>query len=77
MVASVELPPEIREDLTLHSACVSGALEVDELQGILEEAGFQQIRIKPKDESRQFITKWTPGIPIEDFVISASIEAIK
>ncbi len=77
MVASGEMPPEIREDLTLHSACVSGALEVAELQDILEEAGFEQIQIKPKDESRQFISKWTPGIPIEDFVLSATIEAVK
>jgi hypothetical protein len=77
MVASGEMPPEIREDINLHSACVAGALEVSELQRILEETGFQQIRITPKDESRQFIKKWTPGIPIEDFVISASIQAVK
>lgn len=77
MVASGEMPPEIREDLNLHSACVAGALEVEELRNILEEAGFQQIRITPKDDSRQFISKWTPGIPVEDFVISASIQAIK
>jgi ubiquinone/menaquinone biosynthesis C-methylase UbiE len=77
MVASVELPPEIKNDLALHSACVAGALEVDELKRILEEAGFNEIRIKPKDESREFINKWTPGIPIEDYVLSATIEAVK
>lgn len=77
MVASGEMPPEIRQDLDLHSACVAGALEIDELKVILEEAGFQSIQIKPKDESRKFITKWTPGIPIEEYVISATIEAVK
>lgn len=77
MVASVELPPEIREDLSLYSSCVAGALRVDELQEILKEAGFNDIHINPKDESREFINKWTPGVPIEDFVISAAIEARK
>jgi SAM-dependent methyltransferase len=77
MVASVELPPEIREDLSLYSSCVSGALQIDELQKILIEAGFKDIHISPKDESRQFINKWTPGVPIEDYVISATIEARK
>ena len=77
MVASMEMPPEIKEDLSLHSACVSGALLVEDLEQILLEAGFKNIQIKPKDESREFISKWAPGIPIEDFVISATIEATK
>jgi len=77
MVASGEMPPEIKNDLSLHSACVSGALQVDELENILAEAGFKEIRIQPKDESREFINKWTPGVPIEDYVLSATIEAVK
>ena len=77
MVASGEMPPEIKDDLKLYSSCVSGALEVNELQRILEEAGFLDIRIKPKDESREFIKKWIADVPIEDFVLSATIEAVK
>ena len=77
MVASAEMPPEIKNDLALHSACVSGALLVTELKDILKEAGFKDIRIQPKDESREFINKWIPGIPIEDYVLSATIEAVK
>ena len=77
MVASVELPPEIKEDLSLYSSCVAGALKIDELQQILEQAGFIDIQINPKDESREFIKKWIPGVPIEDYVISATIEARK
>lgn len=77
MVASGKMPPEIKEDLDLYSSCVAGALQVDELNHILTEAGFKDIRIHPKDESRVFIKKWTPGIPIEDYVLSATIEAVK
>jgi arsenite methyltransferase len=76
-VASGEMPPEIKEDMALYSSCVAGALQVDELQGILENAGFKEININPKDESREFINKWTPGVPIEDYVLSATIEAVK
>jgi arsenite methyltransferase len=77
MVASGEIPPEIKGNLDLHSACVAGALRMEEIQLILEDAGFKNIRIQPKDESREFIAKWTPGIPSEDFVLSATIEAVK
>lgn len=77
MVASGEMPPEIKEDMDLYSSCVAGALRVDELDQILNEVGFKEIKIIPKDESREFISKWTPGVPIEEYVLSATIEAIK
>jgi ubiquinone/menaquinone biosynthesis C-methylase UbiE len=77
MVASGEMPDEIKEDMNLYSSCVAGALQVEELNRILTEAGFKEINIHPKDESRAFIKKWTPGIPIEDYVLSATIEAVK
>ena len=77
MVASGEIPQEIKNDMDLYSSCVAGALKVDELDQILNEAGFKNILITPKDESREFINKWTPGIPIEDYVLSATIEAVK
>jgi len=77
MVASGEIPPEIKNDINLYSSCVAGALKVEELEQILKEAGFNNIEISPKDDSREFINKWTPGIPIEDYVLSATIEAVK
>ena len=39
--------------------------------------GFADIRIGPKDESKEFLKDWAPGRNIEDYVLSASIEAIK
>jgi hypothetical protein len=44
---------------------------------MLTDSGFAQIRIKPKYESKTFIREWAPGRNIEDFVVSATIEAIK
>jgi len=75
VVASIQLPESIRNDLALYSGCMAGAIQIDELQTMLEEAGFQSILIMPKDESREFIKDWAPGQKVEDYVISAYIEA--
>lgn len=77
VVAFAEIPNEYRDDLNLYSCCVSGASQISDLEEIIREAGFSKILIKPKDESKSFMSKWTSDKPITDFVISASIEAIK
>jgi arsenite methyltransferase len=77
IVATAEIPEEYKNDLALYSACVSGSLLVSDLEGILAEAGFRDIQIKPKDESRDFIREWNEEIPLEKFVQSATIEARK
>jgi SAM-dependent methyltransferase len=77
VVASVELPQEIRDDLQLYSGCMAGASHINELEQILTDSGFTDIRISPKDESKEFIKDWAPGRGVEEFVVSASIEAVK
>jgi hypothetical protein len=44
---------------------------------MLEASGFENIEIAPKDSSRSFILGWLPGKRIEDYLISATIEAVK
>jgi len=75
VVATAELPVDMRNDLALYSGCMAGAPPIDELQAALQAAGFEAIRIAPKDESRQFIKDWAPGRKVEDYVVSATIEA--
>lgn len=77
VVASAEIPESVRNDPAMHSACVSGASTVSELEAMLKTAGFTGIRIQPKDESREFIRDWAPGSGVENYVLSATIEAIK
>ncbi len=77
VVASAELPESIRNDPYLHSACVAGASLVSELEGWLEQAGFVKILIQPKNDSLDFIKDWAPGRGVEDYVVSATIEAVK
>ena len=77
VVASAELPDEIRDDLALYSSCVAGATLVSELEVMMAGVGFENIRIAPKDESKTFIEQWAPGRTITDHVVSATIEATK
>jgi arsenite methyltransferase len=77
VVASTELPEELKKDLALYSGCMAGALQISKLQTILEECGFKEISIAPKDESKDFIKDWAPGRGVEDYVLSATIEAVK
>jgi SAM-dependent methyltransferase len=77
VVASDELPEAVRGDLALYTGCMAGAVPVAELEGMLAAVGFTQIRITPKDTGRTFIRDWAPGTAVEDFVISAMIEAVK
>ena len=77
MVASQPLPDEIRNDVAKHTGCIAGAPVLDDLEATLREAGFVDVRIVPRDESREFIRDWAPDMKVEDYVISASIEAVK
>jgi arsenite methyltransferase len=77
VVATAQLPDEMKKDLELYAGCIAGASLMDEVEHMLGEAGFSSIRIRPKDESRAFIREWAPGMNVEDFVVSATIEAVK
>jgi SAM-dependent methyltransferase len=77
IVATTPLPEELRHDLALYAGCLAGAATVNELELMLREAGFGDIRIQLKEESRRFIQEWAPGRGLEDYVVSASIEAVK
>ena len=76
-VATAALPEDVRQDMALWSECVSGSLFVDDLIALLRQAGFEQVRVEPKDESRALIDSWVPGRALGDYVLSAYIQAIK
>ena len=77
VVATAEMPDQIKQDIALYAGCVAGASLINELEAILKAVGFVNVRISPKDESKEFIRTWAPGRQIEDYVISATIEAVK
>jgi SAM-dependent methyltransferase len=77
VVATVELPDDMRNDAGLIAGCMGNASLIDDLEHMMRTAGFEQIRIEPKDESKAFIKDWAPGSNVTDYVVSATIEAIK
>ena len=77
VVATAEMPDAVKKDMAMYTGCISGASFIPELESMLQRVGFADIRIRPKDESRAFIRDWAPGSKIEDYVVSATIEAVK
>ncbi len=77
IVAFAQPPEEIRRDMALFTGCMAGASLVGEIEEMLRAAGFQQIRVSPKNESRSLIREWAPDAAITDYVLSATIEAVK
>jgi len=77
VVQTKEMPDTIKQDMAMHAACVAGASPIPELETMLKKAGFVDIRIAPKEESKEFIKDWVPGSRVEDYVVSATIEAVK
>jgi SAM-dependent methyltransferase len=71
------LPPDLAADKDLICGCVVGAAPSDTIQGWLGAAGFTDIQVTVKEESRDLIRQWAPGRGIEDYVASAIIQARK
>lgn len=77
IVATAKLPESVKNDLQLMAGCVAGAEHVDTLKNILVKAGFQNIQMAPKDNSKEIITAWSASKKIDDFVASYIIQAEK
>jgi len=77
VVAFAELPEDVRSDLALYSGCMAGASLISELTAVMADAGFANVEIAPKDESRSFIERWAPGRDLTEYVVSATIAAVK
>jgi len=77
VVATAEMPGEMKNDPMLHAGCMAGASLIGDIEAMMQAAGFEKICIVSKDESREFIRDWAPGRGVEDYVVSAYIEAVK
>jgi SAM-dependent methyltransferase len=77
VVATAPLPDEIKADWAAYTGCMAGASQINDLEEMLRNSGFEQIRIAPKDSSKSFIREWLPGKQVEDYLVSATIEAVK
>ncbi len=71
------LTPDLAADPALLCGCVSGAAPALEVEAWLQAAGFADISVTVRPESRDLVASWAPGRGIEDYVASAIIEARK
>ncbi len=77
VIATADIPAALGEQIDALSGCISGAVRATELEAMLRDAGFADVRIEVKPESRNFIRDWLPGSGAEDYVASATIQAVK
>ena len=77
VVAMAELPEHIRHDLALHAGCIAGASSIEAVESMLQAAGFAHIRISAKEESKALISQWNNDASLAEYLVSATIEAVK
>jgi len=77
VVATAELPDAITQSPELIAGCMGNASLISDIEAMLDAAGFVDVRIEPKEESKTFMQEWAPGTNITDFLVSAAISATK
>ncbi|MGA9869356.1 MAG: arsenite methyltransferase [Acetobacteraceae bacterium] len=77
VVNTAPLPPDLAEDRALICGCVVGAAPARQIETWLADAGFADIRVTVKPESREMIATWAPGRGVEGYVAAAIIEGWK
>lgn len=75
IVAIRDLPASMRADLQAYAGCVSGAAPATDVQEMLRDAGFENVSVELKYESRELVEDWSPGAG--NFVASALIRGSK
>ncbi len=77
VVLTAPLPDSVAGDPDSLAACVAGASTVESIERMLDDAGFVDIQIEPKDDSDEFISEWDDERDLSEYIVSATIEARK
>ncbi|WP_424004884.1 arsenite methyltransferase (plasmid) [Haloarcula salina] len=77
VVVTADVPAGLRADPDSVAACVAGASTIDRLREMLDDAGFEQVDIAPKDDSDRFIREWDDEHDVSDFLVAANITGRK
>ncbi|HEX2875181.1 MAG TPA: arsenite methyltransferase [Polyangiaceae bacterium] len=75
VVALKDMPTELAQSVEAMTGCVAGSAKVSELETLLKDAGFADVKIVAKPESSAIIAQCMPGA--EGYVASATIEGKK
>jgi len=77
VVATAKIPESIKNDFASLAGCIAGAEHVENIENMLKNSGFINIRMVPKDNSKEIIKSWVPEKNAEEYVASYTIEAQK
>src|SRR5437764_813719 len=77
VVNTAPLSSELKADPALLCSCIAGAAPVQQIETWLVQTGFIDVRVTPQPASRELVASWAPGSGIENFVVSATLEARK
>jgi len=77
VVAIDEMPDQLREQAALLTGCIAGAEHIDRIRDLLDEVGFEKVKIELKAYSKELVSEWFPGSGVENYVSSADIEAVR
>lgn len=77
MVALQPLPTDLKNDLAAYTGCIAGAELVSQLETWLAEAGFENVQIRVRKRSREFIQGDACEGKLDDFIASADVTAFK
>jgi SAM-dependent methyltransferase len=75
VVALKTMPRELADNVEAMTGCVSGAAQISDLEVLLRDAGFADVKIVVKPESAAIIGQCMPGA--EGYAASATIEGKK
>src|SRR5215469_9655322 len=77
MVAVQTLPDHLKNDLAAYTGCLAGAELVSQLEAWLAEAGFENVQIRVRQRSREFIQADFGEGKLDDYIASADVTAFK
>jgi ubiquinone/menaquinone biosynthesis C-methylase UbiE len=77
MVALRPLPEDLKNDLSAYTGCIAGAELVSQLETWLAEAGFDNIQIRVRQRSREFIQSDAGEGKLDGYIASADVMAFK
>lgn len=68
VVSNGPVPQTLKDNVEAWGDCLGGALEVKEYTRGLQEAGFENIKIEPKDASGKILSKMPVGVPFSAMI---------
>ena len=77
IINTAPLSADLQSDPALLCGCIAGAAPAERIEDWLARAGFADIRVTAKPESRELIKTWAPGRNLENHIVSAMVEARK